>query len=128
MNKSTIKYIIENILDDELNIITPLSNCAYIVITKQECKFLKTHDYHFMFDHDNELLRVYPVRLRHNQPEDGIYYINIDNIYYEYLTDNDGNPVCDYYPYDQIQIFKLWNNYEKDPDDNGHYSKTNSAK
>ena len=125
MNKTTVKYIVENILNDELDTITPLSECAYIVIMKQECKFLKTHDYHFMFDQDNEILRVYPVRLRHNKPNDEIYSIGpINEIYYEYLTDTDGNPVCDYYPYDQIKIFKLWDNYDKDPDDNGHYEKT----
>ena len=41
MNKSQVTYIVNTLLDDATDTITPLRKCAYFVMTKEEVKFNK---------------------------------------------------------------------------------------
>ena len=105
MTKEQIKYIVEDLLDDAVDTMTPLSKCAYITLTKQENQFIRLKDKHVYFDTTNEILRVYPVRKVSSIPNHS-NYIEVNGSYYEYLNDADGLAGCDYYPFDQIIIFK----------------------
>ena len=63
MTKSQVTYVVNTLLDDATDAITPLRKCAYFVMTKEEVKFNKHIQAHFYFDTTNELVRVMPYKI-----------------------------------------------------------------
>ena len=59
MNKSQVTYIVNTLLDDATDTITPLRKCAYFVMTKEEVKFNKYMKAHFYFDTTNGVVNKY---------------------------------------------------------------------
>lgn len=110
MTKTQITYIIETLLDDAVNTITPLRNCEYFIIGKQETKFVKHSRYHYYFDTTNELVRIMPYRVVQSIPEHSNYK-QINNVIYEYMTDDNGL-CCDIYPFSEILMFKVMEGIE----------------
>lgn len=107
MTTDQVKYVVEDLLEDKMDAITPLSKCLYLVLTKQECKFVRLKNYLFNFDSTNEVLRVYPYRIVKETPTDNSNYFEANGVIYECMQDDDGNVLCDVYPFDQIISFKL---------------------
>ena len=105
MTKSQVTYVVNTLLDDATDAITPLRKCAYFVMTKEEVKFNKHIKAHFYFDTANELVRVMPYKIVKEIPSHSNYQ-QINGTIYEYLTDDKGL-VCDIYPFSEIILFKV---------------------
>ena len=113
MTKSQITYIVTNVLKDEMDAITPLSNCIYFVANKQEIRFPVGKKHHYYFDSTNELVRIMPFRIYSTDGKtpwhENYITVNTDSgkIVYEYLTDSNGDMICDYLEFASIAAFKV---------------------
>lgn len=106
MTKSQVKYIIESLCQDSVGEWTKLENCKYFTMTTGETKFCGLDSNIFYFDLDNELVICHPSRkITGPVPDKGIFK-QINNEIYELLSDSDTNILADYYPFEEIILFK----------------------
>lgn len=107
MTKDQIKYILKDICGEDINIYTRLDKCKYFTFSTAETKFCGTDTTLFYFDYDNELVFCHPARkITGSIPSSGII-INIKGTNYELLSNEDSNALVDYYPFDEISLFKM---------------------
>ena len=112
MTKNHINYIVETILNDNLDEYTPLLNNFSIVISKEENLYTDISRYRMKFNSDHELIERINVRKYsediNDVPKHGNYDVVSENgkdVVYEYITDKNGNVLTDYYSYDAVIMF-----------------------
>lgn len=63
MTYSQTNHVLADVLHESWDVITPLSRCFSLVISKQEILYPDISRWRFKFDSTNELLSVFPVRI-----------------------------------------------------------------
>lgn len=111
MTKEQIKYIVEDVLEDNLDRVTPLLSARYITLTKFENKYINVNSLRVKFDTTNEVLECYYVEKYTGEiPASwvvGKNYDTINGVNYKYLMDRDENPIIDYYDFSAVMLFAL---------------------
>ena len=114
MTGTQVKYIVETLLHDKCDTITPLLENEKIVLVKANILFTDINRYRYKFDSSNNVIIRYIVRLYSNDrtiiPDHGkydVYTVNDKTCVYEYLTDNSGNLLFDIFDFDKICNFVI---------------------
>lgn len=107
MTTSEIKYTINTLLGEPLDMITPLKSVAYIKISSHECKFPDIKNMRFKFNTKNELLECYLCKPYSGKIEDswveGKNYDYFDNKIFKYMFDPVTlEPFVDVYDFNSI--------------------------
>ena len=109
MTKTEVKYIIETLYGENVDIVTPLLSIESIIITKFEYKLPNINRLRFKFDTSNEILECYTVRPYSGEVKSNWVlhkdYDEYNGKIYRYLTDPEsGEPCIDYYDFEGIVI------------------------
>ena len=123
MTLNQIKYIRKIVNESDVNTPSPLLNIFSIVISKDDILYPDIDQWRFIFDDDEEILEVFPVKLyskyynvpkgtdvenssNYSKPTSSSwdYYIDDKNILriYEYLVDRDGLRFSNFFGYNYI--------------------------
>lgn|SRR5574344_466765 len=118
MTKNQINYIVTSVLNDELDKYVPLINNFMIVVSKEENLYTDESRYRFKFDSSNEILEKIQIKKFSESDTDlpdhdnyTITYVKdtagniVKTIVYEFITNEDGTVMTDYYSYDSIIAF-----------------------
>lgn len=110
MTSNQVVYCVTNILGDSVNTVTPLLSARSITLTKYENKFVDVNRMRFKFDTNHGILECYYCRPTRRKviPDGWVLHKNYDilnNTIYEYLCDENGNPLIDYYDFEAIMLF-----------------------
>lgn len=123
MTSAQIKYIVTNILGDNMDTLTVLRNNNKIQVTENIQLYTDINRYRFYFDSKLEVLKIYYVRLYSDDlndvPEHGNYSVittnnGTNNYVYEIMSDSDGKAIYDVYCFDAISFFTIAKNNPTD--------------
>ena len=114
MTKAQVKYIIENICNDECDKVTPLLGNNKIVMNNNTILLTDLYNYRYKFDSSNELLYRYKVRVYSNNEEEvpshghyDTYTVGDKTYVFEYLVDKNNNALFDVFDIDKIKDFVI---------------------
>ena len=111
MTTNQISYIIEELLEDNMDSMTKLSKCKYFTFSKMENKFCGNNNTLFRFNSTTEMVECYPCRkINENKINGSLEVVEITNgdtkEYFELIKDGDGF-LYDSYTFAEIILFKL---------------------
>lgn len=110
MTSSEIKYCVETVLKDSLDVVTPLLGANYITFMKQDTKFTESKTDRFKFDMTNEIVECYKCKKFEGStiPKDWVLHKNydiVDGDIYVYLFDPSTlEPYIDYYDFEAVVV------------------------
>lgn len=123
MDSAQVKYVVETLLGDSVDKITPLLKGSLISLIKNTTLATDIRKYRYKFDTSNSLIIRYRVRLYSNSlsivPSSGKYdaFTDEDGVVsvFEYLCDSSNNFITDDFDFDKILYFsfdKRWKGYD----------------